>query len=189
MATITTLTALPSEIYAGDTLLFSVALANYKPSDGWTLEYSFRKKDGSVIDITSAAGDSDDHLFDVDSDTTGVWVDGDYSGVARVNDGTLYRTIAEARLTIKKEFKQQGADYDSRTPNKRCLDAIIAVMERRATSDVLNTVIAGQSVGRLSPEQLIQYRNYYAALVADEQALVDLANGKATGRNILARFN
>jgi hypothetical protein len=62
-------------------------------------------------------------------------------------------------------------------------------MERRATSDVLNTVIAGQSVGRLSPEQLIQYRNYYAALVADEQALVDLANGKATGRNILARFN
>lgn len=189
MATMTTLTALPSLIYAGDTLLFSVALSSYKPSDGWTLQYSFRKSGGTNIDIQSTQGSTDDHLFNIPSETTGGWVAGDYSGQMIVNDGTNYRTIGVCRLTINPDLSQQGADYDGRTHSEKCLDAIEAVMEGRSSKDIISTTIAGQSVARLTPEQLVFWRNHYRAEVEAEQAAIDAANGLATGKNILIRFN
>ncbi|MEY4387783.1 MAG: hypothetical protein RLY20_3066, partial [Verrucomicrobiota bacterium] len=61
--------------------------------------------------------------------------------------------------------------------------------EGRASKDIINTTIAGQSVGRMTPEQLAFWRNYYRAEVSAEEAALDAANGKATGKNILMRFN
>lgn len=188
MADLTTLAALPSTVYAGDSLLFSVVVADYAPSS-WTLSYFFRQKQGSVIDLTSAAGSNNDHLFNVAASETAQWLPGSYVGVARVGDGTNFRTIGEARLEVLPQLSQQEADYDARTHAEKCLDAIEAVMEGRSTRDVLNTVIAGQSVSRLTPEQLILWRNYYRSEVANERAALDAQNGSATGRNILMRFN
>lgn len=189
MATLTTLTALPSAIFAGDTLLFSVKLADYLPSAGWTLKYHLKNKDSDPVELTSTAGSTDDHLFNVAADTTGTWPEGDYWGVAVVNDGTSYRTVGEVKVTVQQDLSQVGPDYDPRSHARKCLDAIEAVMEGRASKDIINTTIAGQSVGRMTPEQLAFWRNYYRQEVASEEAAVNAANGNATGRNILIRFN
>jgi hypothetical protein len=187
MASLTTLTALPSAIYAGDTLLFSVALADYPASDGWTLSYYFRQKQGSELNMTATA-DGDSHLFNIDSATTSTWLAGDYYGVARVTDGTNVLTVGETRLTVYIQLSEQGEDYDTRTHAQKCLDSIEAVMEGRASKDIINTTIAGQSVARMTPEQLAFWRNYYRSEVSNEQAAIDAANGKSNGRNILMRF-
>jgi len=189
MATLTTLTALPSAIYAGDTLLFEVSVDGFSSADGWSLSYYFRHRLGSVVNLTSTAGTSGAHLFNIPADVTATWSDGDYFGVARVSDGTNLRTVCETRLEVKKQLSEQAADYDTRSHAEKCLDAIEAVMEGRASKDIINTTIAGQSVARLSPEQLVYWRNYYRSEVSNEHAAIDAENGKASGRNILARFN
>lgn len=188
MATLTTLTALPSVVNAGETLLFAVGLANYLPGNGWTLSYYLKNKDAAVIEIASTQS-GNDHLFNISAATTGTWTAGEYYGVARVGDGTNYRVVADVFLEVKPDLSQVGPDYDPRSHARKCLDAIEAVMEGRATKDIINTTIAGQSVGRMTPEQLAFWRNYYVAEVQAENAARDAANGLATGKNILVRFN
>lgn len=188
MATLTTLSALPSVINAGETLLFAVQVAGYPPGDGWTLSYFLKNKDSSAVELTSTAS-GQDHLFSIPASTTGTWTAGEYFGVARVDDGTSYRVIADVRVEVWQDMSQVGPDYDPRSHARKCLDAIEAVMEGRASKDIINTTIAGQSVGRMTPEQLAFWRNYYRAEVSAEDAAIDAANGKATGKNILMRFN
>lgn len=188
MATLTTLSALPSVINAGETLLFAVQVAGYPPGDGWTLSYFLKNKDAAVVELTSTAS-GQDHLFSIPASTTGAWTAGEYFGVARVDDGTSYRVIADVRVEVRQDMSQVGPDYDPRSHARKCLDAIEAVMEGRASKDIINTTIAGQSVGRMTPEQLAFWRNYYRAEVSAEDAAIDAANGKATGKNILMRFN
>jgi hypothetical protein len=84
---------------------------------------------------------------------------------------------------------QVAADYDPRSYARKCLDAVESVMYRRSGFDLVNTVIAGQSVSRMTPEQLAFWRNYFKAEVDAEQAAIDMANGKDNGKNILIRFN
>jgi hypothetical protein len=188
MATLTTLTALPSVINAGETLLFAVQVAGYPPGDGWTLSYFLKNKDAAVVELTSTQS-GNDHLFNVAADVTGGWTAGEYFGVARVDDGTNFRVVSDVRLEVRQDLSQVGADYDPRSHARKCLDAIESVMEGRASKDIINTTIAGQSVGRMTPEQLAFWRNYYRAEVSAEEAALDAANGKATGKNILLRFN
>jgi len=182
----TTLTEMPSVIYAGDTLLLKIDLSDY-PATDWTLTYEFRRKLGSTISFSSTP-DGSSHSFSVAAETTNIWVDGDYTGVGSVSDGTQKFTVWTGRLTILPNLSAQEDNYDTRSHAEICLDALNAVIEGKASRDVLNTTIAGQTIGRMSFKELLEARNYYAALVEQELASLDAANGKG-GKNVLIRFS
>jgi len=171
MGLVTTLTAVPDATYIGDTLLFEIAESNY-PASGWTLDYSFRATQGSAIDLTgTASGES--HLFSVAPATTATWLPGTYYGVGRATDaGGGKVTFWRGQLEIKPDLSTQEDNYDARSWAKRCLDKIEAVIEGKASKDVLNSTIAGQSIGRMSPEQLFAMHQRFASEVASEEGLV-----------------
>lgn len=183
----TTLTALPSAIVAGDSLLFVLSLADYPADQSWVVTYTFRKKLGSDVTFASTPSGSS-HLFDIDSGTTSGWTPGSYKGFARAVGTTATETFWEGWLTILPDLTQQSDNYDTRSHAQKCLDAINSVLEGKASRDVLASTIAGQSISRMSFDELLRAKSYYESVVAQEMAQIDADNGKATGKNILIRF-
>jgi len=179
----TTLTALPSVIYAGDTLLLSISVGDYPADQGWSLTYEFRKKDGALISFTSTASGSS-HAFTVDKDTTLVWTPGAYKGVSYATDGTQRFTVWSGNLTVNADLSTQVENYDTRTHAEKALEAINATLEGKASRDVLNTTIAGQSISRMTFRELLEAKAYYESIVRQEQVQ---ANG-GEGNQILVRF-
>ena len=187
MATVSTATALPASTYVGDTLLFQIAPASY-PADAWTLSYHFRATEGSAITLTGTAVGTA-HLFSTAPATSATWFPGDYIGIGRATDaGGGITTFWRGHLQILQELAVQPAEYDGRSWAKRCLDKIESVIEGQASLVVLNSTIAGQSIGRMTPEQLFAMRDRFASLVASELVEEATDRGEASGRNVLYKF-
>lgn len=184
----TTLAAIPSAFYAGDSLSLLISLADYSAADGWTLAYAFRKKGGSDINLTSTASGGN-HLLAVTAAASAEWIDGLYSGVGRVThtDGRVV-TVWSGLLNIKPNLAEEPANFDGRSSARKCLEAITAVLEGKATRDVMQTTIAGQSIGRMTFGELLAAQAHFQDLVDREQAEIDAANGLGSKRNILVRF-
>jgi hypothetical protein len=186
-----TLTAVPSAVFAGDTVLFSEYFADYPASDGWAITFDFRAANGKAISFTSSqdSANSARHFVSLTPALTSTWIPADYSGVGRAIKSGQKITVWTGALTVNAELSSQTDNFDTRTHARKCLDAIESVLEGKATRDVLNTTIAGQSISRLTPDQLISFRAYYRAEVLAEETEDAIANGRAGGNQILVRFN
>ncbi len=169
MAGLTTLRECPATIQAGDTLLFEITNANYPASD-WLLSYSFRKAGGSPVDFQST-NDNGAHLISVSPAVTKDWVEGEYKGVARFThrtDSTLVTTWWKGTVNILPDLSAASQDTDTRSWAKKCLDNIDAVLQGKASRDIINSTIAGQSIGRMTPEQLFSFRDRFYTLYQQE---------------------
>lgn len=181
----TTLTSVPASTYAGDTLAWLISLPNFPASDGWTLAYGFRAV-GYGIDLTSTASGRD-HLVSSTAVATSQWLATTYSGVARVSSGTTSHTIWKGKLVVLPSLIDITT-IDPRTPARICLDNLLLVAQGKASRDVLNTTIAGQSIGRMSWQELTGAIAYWQDIVDSETAAENAANGQGNGRNVLIRF-
>lgn len=182
-----TLTAVPSAVYAGDSLLWEIGLENYPASDGWVLTYNFRKENGSTIQFASTPNGAN-HYFSVSASITAGWTPGVYLGTSKVTRGVQSFTTWRGQIEILPDLSQQSDNYDTRSHAKKCLDAINAVLEGKATRDVMQTTIAGQSVGRMSWSEITAAKSYFQDLVDGESAAESAVNGLGNRRNILIRF-
>jgi len=174
-------------MYAGDTLTLLIAVDNFPAGDGWTLTYGFRKENGSLISFASTASGSE-YLLAVSATDTAQWLAGKYVGTPSVSLGVVKETVWRGTMEVLPDLAQQTSNFDTRSSSKKCLDAIIAVMDGKATRDVMQTTIAGQSIGRMSWDELLSARAYFQDLVDGELAAENAANGLGSGRNILVRF-
>jgi hypothetical protein len=174
-------------IRAGDSLLFAVNPADYTAPD-WSVVFSFRAPLGTAIEITST-DDGTGHLLSVAASVTATWAAATYSGIGRaLGPSSAVQTFWTGTLQVLPDLTVQGDNFDNRSHARKCLDAIEAVMLGKASKDVLSSSIAGVSISRLTPEQLITWRNYYAAEVKTEEQNLAAQNGQSTGNNILVRF-
>jgi len=180
---------MPSSITAGDTLLVSLGLTAY-PATEWTVTFSFRAAEGSAIDLTATASGSY-HLINEGPTSTVNWMAERYSGFGRatnIADATLAQVFWRGELEVLPNLATAEGDYDTRSWAKKCLDLIEAVLQGKASRDVLNSTIAGQSIGRMTPEQLWLMRDRFKAEYQAEQAADAAAQGKGQGSNICIRF-
>jgi hypothetical protein len=179
----TTLSAVPASIRAGDTLLLQVEFSDYPADESWVLTYTFRRPNGS--DITFAGtSNGEAHLVNVDNWTTQAWEAGSYDGIGRVTDGTTQHTVWTGKLQILPDLASQDANFDARSHARIMLEAIEAVLENRATKAILSTTIAGQSITRYSPEQLLNLRAIYRDEVRREEYLA----GQGDSGSAVVRF-
>ena len=189
----TTLTAVPVSTYAGDSLDLLISLGDYPASDGWVLTYNFRKggdtpeAGGSEIEFASTASGTS-HLFNILAATTAAWLPGDYKGVARVALGAKIRTVWKGPMSVLPDLAQQNDNYDTRSHAKKCLDALNDMVLGKVSRDVINTTIAGQSIGRMTPDQVVTWIAFFEDKVASEVAAENAANGLGNSRNVLIRF-
>lgn len=181
----------PLEAFAGDRWQWKRTNLSEFPADEWTLTYYLRSSDaGGQIDIAATA-DGDNYSIDVPTTTTEAFTPGTYFWSAFVTQSGDRKLIAQGRLVIKPNPVDITQPVDGRSHARRTLDAINAVIERRATTDQQRYVFqaVGRSVDRMPISDLLKFRDYYAGLVATEEAREAIARGEATGKNILIRFN
>lgn len=158
----------PAAIIAGDTTTWRNVLADYPASAGWTLKYRLLAATGK-IDIISSA-DSDGHLITITATVSATWTAGCYSYQKYVEKGvaeTLERyTLDSGLITISANLAAATTAQDTRSQTKRTLDAIDAVLEKRAGRDDLQLeILTGgtrQRIERLPHDQLLQLRGVYA---------------------------
>lgn len=98
----------------------------------------------------------------------------------RLTDG-LVQTVATGTIQVNPD----PARHDVRSHAERVLEAIEALIEGRATTDVQSYSIAGRSLTRMTPAELVTWRSHYRQDVAMERA----AGKPGAGRRIrLASF-
>jgi len=156
---------IPRKIIAGVTFETTARLGRY-PAPAWSLLVAMRGP--KAIDIESEP-DGSVHRIRVEASDTAEWQPGQYTYVVRVvSDGTVHE-IERGSVEIEPDVTQAEDGYDGRSHARRVLDAIEAVIEKRATKDQERYRINNRELYRTSIEDLLKLRAKYRAIVAREE--------------------
>ena len=174
-------TSEPSQITAGDSLAWSLALSDYLPANGWALSYALTGPSTQRIDA-SAAGAG--FAVAVASTVTAAWAPGSYLLTALASNGDQRVTLCSRALEVLPN-PLVGAPS---THASRALTLIEAAMEGRIPRGLEETTIDGQMISRIPMSQLFDLHEKYEAKVKDEQALARAAAGVQRRSQIYVRF-
>ena len=176
----------PYEIAAGDFWTWKVTLSDY-PATSYTLTYALVSA-SALIEITASAS-GDDHLVEIAAATTANYTAGTYywHSYATDGDGKRYK-VGEGTIKVLTDFATQSSGYDARSHAQKTLDALEAVILGKASKDQLSYSIAGRSLSRMGPDEIISWRNTYRTEVAEEKRRERRKRGHKTGRNVKVQF-
>lgn len=177
-------------LIAGDSLHFSPKFADsYGPADGWTLRYRLVPRDAAGTPIVLTAGAHlGRHRVSLGASETVSWEAGSYSWAAWVEKGDQRITVAAGQCTINADPATSDEGTDTRSHARKTLDAIEAVIEKRASRDQERYTIAGRELWRTPIPQLLALRDRYAAMVAREDAAAAMAAGGLPRNKLHVRF-
>lgn len=172
----------PATITAGLGFQAAVTAAEY-PAPDWVVTAHLRGP--AKIDIPgSPAGTA--HAFAVDATATAAWLPGDYWFSLRAARGSDVVEVGTGRMEVLRDLVAADT-FDGRSDNEKALDAIDAVIGRRATMDQERYTINNRELWRTPIADLLKLRGYYAAAVRRER---DAAAGRTGfGRKVLVRFS
>lgn len=198
---------MPDQVYAGDTLEFTLSVADYPPSDGWSLKYRFTPRfttpaQAPIEVVASVSGDEYSVLVGP-SETAG-WAPGAYNwarwvyktGARQVLDDLQSR--GQLQILPDPATAQQGSD--NRTQAQKVLEDLKAAFADAAVR-AKDSASAGLPVEYRIGDRMVKYDNLDVAmsglLKAIRTAELDLeretdaariARGLATRRTIRVRF-
>jgi enamine deaminase RidA (YjgF/YER057c/UK114 family) len=151
----------PNSIRAGVTFSRTVRLNEYE-APTWALNVLLRGP--KAIDFASQP-DGADHLLLVDAATTAEWTAGQYVfSVRAVSSGTVLE-IESGQVTIQPDIASLADGTDTRVHAQRALDAIEAVLEKRASQDQMRYTINNRELWRTPIADLLALRKYYKSEV------------------------
>jgi len=175
---------IPSQIVAGDTLNFCRSLSDYQAADGYQISYKLVNT-AAVIEFSGADQGGGEWLFDIKPSTTESWQSGKFTWYEIATKGPDRFTLASGNTEIKPD---PTAAHDTRSYAQKMLDAVEALLQKKATKDQQNYAINGRSLTRYSVEDLIALRDKFKAEVAQEKQRQDLENGLGTNKIIRTRL-
>ncbi len=174
----------PTRIAAGDTFTWKKSFSDYPASDGWTLTYALVNS-SALIEITASA-DNDDHLIEESATTTAAYTAGTYNWQSYVTLDDERFKVGSGVMEILENFAAAGeSGLDARSHVKKVLDALEAMIEGKATSDQLSYAIGGRSISKLSPQEVIDWRDAYAQMYQRELRKL---HGQGGRRTVKVRF-
>ena len=172
----------PAQLRAGDTLKWRREdLQSDYPATGYTLKYVAKNALGG-FQITATA-DGSAFSVTVPASTSAGYLPGVYEWSAWVETGAEKYTVGGGHWTVLPDLRANDADspLDSRDHARRVLDAIEAVIEKRATKDQMSMTIAGRAVSRMEIGDLIKFRQHYRQEVAANEAAARIEAGLGSG--------
>lgn len=180
----------PLVVVVGDFLQWKkTQLANDYPTATHSAEYVARITGGGSSEIKLPATERDTYyLFTVDSVTSADFDAGFYHWQLEITE-----TASGNRIVVERgEFEAvQDLDINGADPREHAeimLDKIEALLEGRADGDVSTYSIAGRSITKMSPEELLAWRDYYRREVSVYRRKNAIARGKKGNATILMRF-
>ncbi len=177
----------PLEIVAGNFIQWKREdLTSDYPSASYTLKYSARLQGTGTTEIEITGGT--DHLVQVSSSVTANYTPGTYSW-----QGYITRDSDDERILVSSGTWEVLANSDTSTADPRShaeimLNKIESLLEGKADSDVSSYSIAGRSLTKLTPEELITWRNFYKAEVLRERQKEDIKLGRKSPTTVKVRF-
>ena len=97
-------------------------------------------------------------------------------------------TLQSGRIEILPDLTQATSVTDLRSHVKKVLDAIESLLEGKASADILGYSIAGRSISKMNPTELIEWRDLYRVDYQREIDAEKLAKGLDSGRRVGVRF-
>ncbi|NQU47026.1 MAG: hypothetical protein HQ519_00120 [Planctomycetes bacterium] len=171
----------PASVVAGDTVKWTKLLDDYRPEDGWTLTYEIVSPTADLGSFAAADNGDGSHLVSIAAATTAAWSAGAATwGAYAAKAGERYQ-VDKGRLVIEADLAS-ASTHDGRSHARKTLEAIEAVIAKRATKDQMGHSIEGRSLARTPIPDLLVLRKTYLAEVDAEERKADRDNGK-TGRN------
>ncbi len=167
---------IPHTFTAGITTRFLVEHADYRDAR-WHLTLHLRGPESRDL---MAIFDGEAHRFAVAFSSTAQWQAGEYAYTLRATDGEDTREIETGRLRVLPDLASLPPGSDTRSEVRIALDAIEAVLGRRATLDQERYRINNRELYRTSISDLLRLRAFYVELLAREEAA-------AAGRPLFGR--
>ena len=179
----------PETIRAGDTLKVKRSdIGTDYPNTTYTAKFQARCFDHKVDTITiTATNDGNDYLFTFTSTATANYHVGDWSFILTVEDGTNRITVDEGTIKVLQDLVSDNST-DVRSHARIVLDKIETLLQGKADSDVANYSINNRSLTKMSPDELLKWRDYYKAEVLREKRIERAKSGQGSGNRILVGF-
>lgn len=181
----------PDTLQAGDRWVWKrTDLTDYPPAS-YALSYAARRNGTGFDLIAITANESGaDYLVEVASATTAAYVPGTYSWVAyitRSSDSEKF-TLQRGTWEVRPNVAADAAGTDPQSHAQKVLAAVESVLEGTASHEAASYSIAGRSLSRRTPDELISLRNHYRHLVAQERNNEAVRAGRRSHGNLQARF-
>ena len=180
----------PLTIVVGDFLQWKkTQLASDYPPATHSAEYVARVTQGGASEIKLAAVERDTYyLFTVPTATSEEFSPGFYHWQLEITE-----TASGNRIVVERGEFEAVADLDVNGADPRShaeimLDKVEALLEGRADGDLSSYSIAGRSITKMTPEELLTWRDYYRREVAVYRRRNAIARGKRGAATILMRF-
>lgn len=163
---------IPAKIGAGLTFDVLLTLTAF-PAPDWSVTVILRGP--AAIDLQAVA-DGSQHRLHATADVTATWAPGVYWYAIRAARGSEVVEVEREQLTIQPDMASAGVGFDGRSQAQIALEAIDAVLAKRATLDQERYRINNRELYRTSIADLLKLRSYYAEMVKREK-------NAACGRN------
>mgnify|MGYP000158391347 CR=1 FL=1 len=178
----------PSEIVAGDFIQWKREdLTGDYPTSEYTLKYSARLNGTGTTEIEITGGT--DHLVQVSSSTTANYAAGTYSWQAYITRNSDSERIVVAEGYWEVVANRDTSTDDPRTDDEVILDKINSLLLNKADSDVSSYSIAGRSLTKMSPDELLKWRDYFEQRVIKQRQKEDIKLGRKTSSTVKVRFS
>ena len=186
----------PAEFVSGDYFAFKKAgLASEYPFASYSVTF-WASQFGSGTGTTSAnqislnaVESGTEYQITAGSTVTSSWTVGKYQWslfVVDSSDAQKRQLIDNGVFEIKPNWVTSTAD--PRSDARKNLELIEDILYNRIQGDVSSYSIAGRSLSKMSPDELIELRDFYARQVLTEKRNERIRQKKGTGANILADF-
>ena len=182
-------TGVPTEVVVGDFIQFKITQFSDDYSNSlFTMRFVARISTGGATEVNVAATASgDDYLFSIPSATSANFTVGTYHYQLEIE-----RNSDNERIVVDRGEIDIVTDYDNQVDPRQhaeiMLGKIESILEGKADSDVSSYSIAGRSLTKLSPEELVQWRDYYRREVSAIKRKEAIKHGRKPKSTILLRF-
>ena len=180
----------PRAIVIGDHVQFKLTeFSSDYPNTSHSMTFMARSGTGANVEFSIAASNSgDDYLFSASSNATAAFTAGLYHYQIEVletsSNNRLILDQGELDVTVDLDVNA----VDPRTHAEKMLQKIEAVLENRADADVSSYSIAGRSLTKMSPEELLTWRDNYRREVKAHRRKLDVKHGRRTSSTVVMRF-
>lgn len=178
----------PEQIRAGDTVKVKRSdIGTDYPNSTFTAKFQARGlgQHSQTFSVTATA-DGSDYLFTFTATATASYTVDDYRFIVTVESGSDRVTVDEGTIKILSDLP--NANVEQRTHAQIVLDKIETLLQGKADSDVANYSINNRSLTKMSPDELLKWRDYYKAEVLRDKRIERAKSGQGSGNQVLVRF-
>lgn len=181
---------IPTSLVLGDFVQFKLTEYSTDYDNSLhTMAFIMRSGTGANLEFTiNATNTGNDYLFTADSATTADYTSGHYHYQLEVVETSSSNRLVLDQGELDIIVDLDVNNVDPREHSEKMLQKIESVLENRADADVSSYSIAGRSLTKMGPEELLSWRDYYRREVKAHKRKLDVKHGRRTSSTVLMRF-